>query len=165
MTKSEAKDILNDRLDFRVSGATPVSGRYFEGEHAIVLLENIRSSQEDIDITDGNFDAYLITLKNDLAYQVLSDVFDKDEIDDDLLDFYPALFDNLLSMRMAIKVINIIIAATRSNRIQSINEESVKMIYFDVNGENGFLNRYDAELQRVKNRTGNQQKMTTITTG
>lgn len=165
MTKTEAKDILINRLDFRVSGANPDSGRYFEGEHPIVLLENIRECQPSIGISDGDFTTYLTTLKTDVIYGVLSDVFDKDEIEDSILTYYPALFDNVISMKMTIKVIDLIIAATRSNRTTNISDDTVKMIYFDVNGANGYLSRYQIELKRVKNKTGNQPKLRSITNG
>lgn len=163
MTKSEAKDILINRLDFKVSGASPTSGIYFEGEHPIVTLENIKENQPEIGISDNDFTTYLTGLKESVVYEVLAVVFDRDYIDDNLLDFKPALFDKLISLQMTMKVINLIISSVRLNGTQRINTESLKQIYVDLNAPKGIRYEYDRECERVKNVTGGQRRFLSIT--
>lgn len=174
MTLTEAKDILILRFDFRVSGADPASGRYFEAENHIITLDNIRNAQPEVNISDGDFTTYLTTLKNDCVLQILANVFDKDELEDNLLDCYPSLFDDLISMSMAMKVINLILTSTRSNRTERITKEASQLLYLDVNGNNsnpnfpytkGLSQKYSIELKRVKNCLFTQRKFNTITTG
>ena len=109
MTRTEAKDILINRLDFKIEGANPDSKRFYESEHPIVTLDNIKECQPEADIYEEDFAVYLTQLKTETIYQLLADVFVVDDISDDILDFYPALFDNCLSLLMTIKVIELII--------------------------------------------------------
>lgn len=176
MTKTEAKDILINRLDFRATGATPVSGRFFESEHSIVTLSNIRECQPNENITDNDFDTYLSELKTDSVYHVLADVYDTDDLPDDFLECYPAIFDNLLSTIMTVKVIEMIITSQRSNRSQRISKEAAQQLHFDLNGNYGkdsnpnyprafgIADKYNKELKRVKGKTQKQKSFVSITT-
>lgn len=176
MTRTAAKDILIDRIDFRVTGATPVSGRYFEGEHSIVTLDNIRECQPKESITDGEYTTYLTQLKTDTIYQLLADVYVSDEISDDVLDFAPALFDNCISLLMTVRIIELIITSERSNRTERISKGAAQQIHFDLNGNYGsnsnpnfpralgIAHKYQTELKKLKNATGNQKMFVSITT-
>lgn len=174
MTKAEAKDILIDRLDFRVDGADPVSGVYFEDEHPIITVDNIMGVQSDEDISDTDFATYLETLKGSVVFKVLADAFDGDDIQDDCLDFYPSLFDNLISMQMQIRVINIILSTTRSSIEEVIAKNALQRIYFDLKGNkgsekypiaDGIEHKYRSELRRVKNIINRPRMFKSITTG
>ena len=135
MTRTAAKDILIHRLAFR--NGSSVSGRFFESEHSIVTLDNIRECQPNQSATDEEFTTYLAELKEASVYQMLADVYDSDEVLQDTLDFRPALFDNCISVLMAIKVIEILITSQRSNRTQRISKEAAQQIHFDLNGNYG----------------------------
>jgi len=175
MTRTEVKELLINRLEFKVAGATPLSGQYFEGEHAIVTLENIKSCQPNISISQLDFDVFLLELKTSVIFKVLTDVFDKDDISSDILLLYPALFDTLISMQMTVMVINLIVTSTRINTVQRITNDAVQMIHFDLNGNYGqganpkfphsygIAYRYKEELRRVQNNSSNQRKLTSIT--
>lgn len=172
MTKTEAKDILVGRLDFKVTGAAPVSGVYFEDEHPIITVANIRATQPNESITDGEFDTYLADLKKSVVYKVLADAMDRDEIDSKQLSFYPSIFDNLISMQMQIRVINIILSSERSNKNEIIAKSALQRIYFDLKGNqgsekfpiaDGLEHKYRSELRRVKNIIGGQRKFVSIT--
>lgn len=174
MTRTAAKDILINRIDFR--GGNPVSGRYFESEHSIVTLDNIRECQPNQGITDGEFTTYLTELKEGAIYQLLADVYDSDDVNDDTLDFKPALFDNCISVLVAIKVMEILITSQRSNRTQRISKEAAQQIHFDLNGNYGsnannnfpkamgLADKYKEELRIVKNVVGKPQMLKSITT-
>ncbi len=173
MTKAEAKDVLIERLDFRVDSADPVSGIYFEDEHPIITLDNIKATQPEEGISDEDFDAYLLLLKQSVIYKVLADVVDRDELDDEHLNFYPSLFDNLISMQMQIRVINIILSSSRSNIGEAIAKNALQRIYFDLKGNkgsdkypiaDGIEHKYRSEIRRVKNIIGDQRKFKSITT-
>lgn len=176
MTREAAKDILINRIDFRVTGATPVSGRYFEGEHSIVTLENIRECQPKQNITDAEFTTYLIQLKADTIYQLLADVYVSDEIPDDVLECYPALFDNCISILMTIRLVEMFITSSQSNRTERITKSAAQQIHFDLNGNYGkdsnpnfpraigIATRYQNELKKLKNATGTQKMFVSITT-
>ncbi len=172
MTKTEVKDILVGRLDFRVDSPVNASGRYFEGEHSIITLDNIKNSQPEVNISESDFSDYLSRLKDDVVYQVLSDVFDRDEIKDEIIDFYPSLFDNSIAMQMHIKVINIILASNRSSLAEKIGKGAINRIFFDLKGNkgsdkfpiaDGIEHKYRSEIRRVKNKIGGQRKFLSIT--
>lgn len=163
MNKTEAKNILVGRVEFKTEGATPQSGLYFEGEHPIVTLDNIKNSQPESSISDIDFNTYLSELKESVVYDVLAKVFDKDTIGENLLSFYPALFDKLISIRMSIKVIELIISSTRINNHQRLNAETLKQIYVDLNAPKGIRYEFDMECDRVKRLTGGQRKFQSIT--
>ena len=172
MTKTEAKDILVTRLDFRLEGSNPVSGLHYEDEHPIITLDTIKEAQADIEISDADFLIYLEDLKQSVAYKVLADVLDRDYLEDKYLVFYPSLFDSLLSMQMQIRVINIILSSKRSNASEIIAKNALQRIYFDLKGNkesdkfpitDGIEHKYRSELRRVKNIIGNQRKFTSIT--
>ena len=176
MTREVAKDILINRIDFRVTGANPVSGRYFEGEHSIVTLDNIRECQPKESITDGEFTTYLTQLKTDTIYQLLADVYISDDVPDDVLECYPALFDNCISILMTIRLIEMFITSQRSSRTERITKETAQQIHFDLNGNYGkdsnpnfpramgIATKYKNELRALKNKTGNQKMFVSITT-
>lgn len=176
MTRTDAKDILIDRIDFRVEGANPVSNRFFEGEHSIVTLENVRECQPKQSITDTEFTAYLTQLKVDTIYQLLADVYVTDDVPDELLDFYPALFDNCISSLMTIRLIEMFITSSQSNRTQRITKTAAQQIHFDLNGNYGkdsnpnfpramgIAHKYQEELRKLKNATGTQKMLVSITT-
>lgn len=176
MTRTAAKDILINRIDFRVTGASPVSGRYFEGEHSIVTLDNIRECQPKQNITDLEFTDYLTQIKTDTIYQLLADVFISDEIPDDLLDCYPALFDNCISILMTIRLIEMFVTSSQSNRTQRITKSAAQQIHFDLNGNYGkdsnpnfprslgIASKYKEELKKLKSATGTQKMFVSITT-
>lgn len=176
MTREAAKDILINRLDFKVTGADPVSKRYFEGEHSIVTLTNIKDCQPTPNITDVDFNEYLLQLKTETVYQLLADIFVSDTIPDALLDCYPALFDNALSLLMTVKVIELIVTSQRLNKSKRISDKAISQIHFDLNGNYGrdsnpnypralgIADKYKNELRKLKNRTGTQNMLVSITT-
>jgi len=60
---------------------TSISGRYFNDDsfHAIVTPERIRQAQEDPDITQGEFNAKLLTMQKACISKALTAVFNKSE--------------------------------------------------------------------------------------
>lgn len=177
MTKTEAKDILIERLDFKVVDAVTNSGRYYEDEHPIVTLDNIKDCQPTKNIEDVDFNAYLLGLKTAVSYQLLSDVFDTDYIKGNLFTDYPSLFDNCLSVLMTIKVIEIAISSERANRTKSITKSIAQQIHFDLNGNYGqdsnpnfprafgIAHKYKECLRELRNKLNTQRKFVSITTG
>lgn len=174
MTIQEAKDILVLRLDFRVDSAAPVSGRYFESENHIITLDMIKEVQANSNISDIQFLEYLDTMKEECVVQVLSRIFDKDEINEDLINCYPSLYDDLISLSMAVKVFNLILTTTRSNRSERIGKDALQLMLLELNGNRdnphlpfskGMIGRFEDELRRVKNKLFKQRKFASITMG
>ena len=192
MTISEAKDILVDRLGWRddktISGFTlsapnliTDSGRFFQAEHSSVTLENIRDCQPIVDISEDDFNAHLVNLTEQVSYQVLSDVFERDFIDDNLFNLYSTSFDNVISLRTVIVVAEAIMTSTRSNRIERLGDDFIGKLNYDIFREApnkfairnlnyihsmGITTRYAMELGSVQRRFGNQRNMLrTITKG
>jgi hypothetical protein len=192
MTISEAKDILIDRLGWRddktISGFTlsapnliTDSGRYLQAEHSSVTLENIRDCQPIVDISETDFNLHLVNLTEQVAFQVLSDVFERDFIDDNLFNLYSTSFDNLMSLRTVIVVAETIMTSTRSNRIERLGDDFVGKLNYDIfrdapnkfairnlnyKHSMGITTRYAMELGSIQRRFGNQRNMIrTITKG
>lgn len=191
-TISEAKDILIDRLGWKddktVDGfvvnptnLTTDSGRFYQDEHSAVTLNNIRESQPIIGIGVDDFNDYLTDMKRQVCYQVLSDVFEKNKINDSLFDLYPSGFDNLLSLRMVIVVSELILTSTRYNVTERYSKDFVGKLNYDIYREApnkfairnvnyshtmGIATRYDFELNSVRRRFGAQRnQLKTITKG
>lgn len=191
-TISEAKDILIDRIGWKddktVTGfvVSPTnletaSGRFYQDEHSAVTLNNIRESQPIIGISEEDFNVYLTDMKRQVVYQVLSDVFEKDKINDSLFDLYPSGFDNLLSLRMVIVVSELMLTSTRYNVTERYSKDFVGKLNYDIYREApnkfairnvnyshtmGIATRYDFELNSVRRRFGAQRnQLKTITRG
>ena len=185
MTISEAKDILVNRIGFRddetvvgftlsAENLTTDSGRVFQGEHSCVTLQNIRDCQPIVNISESKFNAYLQTLKEQTVLQVLSDAFEKDYIDDNLLTKYPSAFDNAISLRMVVVVAELIMTNSRINKTQRFSEGFVGKLNYDIYRESpnkfairganykysmGVATRYGFEIQSVQRRFGQQRNL------
>ena len=192
VTVSEAKEILVKRIGWKddrtVSGfvvseanALTNSGRYYQDEHAVVTLANIRDCQPLIGMDNDGFNEYLEQLKTQVAYQVLSDVFETDKINNRLFYLYPTAFDNLLRLRMVIVVSEIILTTTRFNITERYSKDFIGKLNYDIYREApnkfavrqinfvhtmGIATRYGFELQSVRRRFGAQRnQIKTITKG
>ncbi len=143
MTLSEAKDILVDRIGWRndktvtgfapdATNATTDSGRFFQSEHSAVTLQNIRDCQPLTDIDTDDFNEFLKNLVEQSVIQVLSDVFEKDFVDDNLFNSRASGFDDLISMRTTIVVAELIMTSTRSNRISRLTDGFIGKLNYDI---------------------------------
>jgi len=192
MTLSEAKDILINRVGWRddktVQGLTlsadnlrTDSGHFFQGEHSAITLRNIRDCQPIVNISQTDFQEYLQTLKTQAVNQVLTDAFERDYIDDDLLTKYPSSFDRGILLRMVIVVSELIMTSSRINRSERFGDEFVGKLNYDVfrdapnkfaiRGANynytlGIATRYRFEIQSIQRRFATQRNLLkTITKG
>lgn len=192
MTKAEATDILVQRVGWRndntVTGLSlsPTnqisnSGLFFNDFNPAITLANIRDSQPIVNISEANFQAYLETIKRTAVSQVLSDVYEKDYINDNLLTLYPSGFDYIIQMKLLINVGNLIMFSVRSNRIQRLTEQFVAKLHYDIfreapnkfaiRGANyrsamGVSTAYNYELDSVQRRFGQTRNMLkTVTKG
>lgn len=192
MTISEAKDILVKRIGWRddktvdgfvVSAANLYtdSGRFYQDEHSAITLVNIRNCQPISDISTDDFNTYLEGLKTQVAFQVLSNVFEKDTVNDVLFDLYPSAFDNAVSLRMVIVVSELMMTSTRYNVTERFTKDFVSKLNYDIfreapnkfaiRGANyahtlGIATRYGFEIKSVQRRFGSQRnRIRTITKG
>jgi len=155
--------------------------KVFQTGHSAITLQNIKDSQPVLNISDPDFNAYLVNLRSDCVRQVLGDVFEKDYVNDSIFDHYPNSFDDLIIKRMVINVSEMIMTATRSNRIKRMGDEFVGKLNYDVfreapnkfaiRGANynhtlGIATRYRFELESVQRRFGQTRNLLkTITKG
>ena len=192
MTLSEAKDILIDRIGWKddntvtsivVSADNLISdsGRYFQDEHSAITLANIRDCQPVANISGDDFNDYIYNLKSVVALKVLSDVFERDYVNDDLLTLYPTSFDNALSLRMVIDVSELLMTSTRSNSIERFTKDFIGKLNYDIYREApnkfairdlnykhsmGISTRYAWVLASIQRRFGTQRNLIkTITKG
>jgi len=187
MTISEIKDIIETRLGWRddktvesfvlsTPNLTADSGRYFQSEHSAVTLQNIRDCQPIVSIDEDDFNSYLEDIRLQVVIQVLSDVFEKDYVNDKLLDFYPNAFDNLISLRMTIIIAELIMSSSRSNITERITDSFIRKLNYDIFRDppsastskysTSITYRYSKELESVQRRFGSQRNLLkTITKG
>lgn len=192
MTLSEAKDILLTRIGWRddktVDGFTlsannlqSDSGRVFQSEHSAVTLANIRDTQPIINISESDFNDYLEIIREQAVLQVLSDAFERDYIDEKVLEYYSTAFDNAISLRMVIVVSELIMNSTRLNSIERFSKTFVAKLNYDIFRESpnkfaireknfsysmGVSTRYGFEINSVQRRFGDQRnRIKTITAG
>lgn len=192
MTLAEAHTVLVSRVGWRddntvegfnlsAENETANSGRFFQSEHSAVTLENIRDCQPVKNISEADFNQYLENLRSDCVWQVLTDVFEKAEINEHLLGQYPTSFDNCILLRMVITVSEMIMTSSRSNKIKRFTDEFIGKLNYDiyreapnkfaVRGNNykhsmGISTRYGFELRSCQRRVGDVRNMLkTITKG
>ncbi len=185
MTFTEARDILNQRVNWRdtennldAANSTSESGRYFQDEHSAVTLGNIRACQPTVDITDLEFNTLLTQMRHSAILRVLADVYGAENtITQNELDCNVGVFDTAISMRMTIIVAEMIITSVRSNRIERLSKEFIQQLHFDMNGNygqnlnpnfprvEGFGKRYQDEIKNLKRFLNKQARFKTITTG
>lgn len=185
MTLSEAKDILKTRIGYRddktVEGfvlspdnAQSDSGQVFQSEHSAITLQNIRDCQPIARISDADFNTYLGQLKEQCVVQVLSDTFERGQLEDNLLTQYPGIFDTAIKLRMVIVVGELIMTSTRSNNIERLTDNFIGKLNYDIfrdsvqkfastnagyNYSMGVATRYMFEIQSLQRRLGNQRNM------
>lgn len=192
MTLSEAKDILLTRIGWRddktVTGFTlnaanlqSDSGRVFQSEHSAITLANIRDTQPLVNISESDFNQYLEDIREQAVIQVLSDAFERDYLDEKILEYYTTSFDNAISLRMVIVVSELIMTSTRLNNIERFTKAFVGKLNYDIYRESpnkfairektftysmGISTRYAFELYSIQRRFGDQRnRLKTITAG
>lgn len=192
MTLKEAKDILITRIGWRddktvigfdlsTANETSDSGRVFQGEHSAITLANIRDCQPIVSISDNDFNEYLEDLKEQVVIQVLSDAFERDYLDENILNYYPTAFDEAISLRMVIVVSELIMTSTRLNNIARFDSDFLGKLNYDIYRESpnkfavrennytysmGITTRYSFALHSIQRRFGDQRnRIKTITRG
>lgn len=61
------------------ANTTSKSGRYFQNTHAAISIKTIKESQEDADISDADFNEFLVGMQKGAILKTLSAVFNQDE--------------------------------------------------------------------------------------
>lgn len=132
------------------------SGRYFQDEHLFVKIENIKSFIDKPNVSDIELNVELSNLRKQVVLSVVDDAFSGQNINNFDIDNCIEQLDACISKRMAIKVGELLIATTRSNRTERISKEAMQMFFFDVNGDPNFPNKlsiaemYKKELDYIK---------------
>lgn len=192
MTLKEAKDILINRIGWRddktveffllsIANKTSESGRVFQGEHSAITLANIRDCQPIVSITENDFNDYLEDIREQVVIQVLSDAFERDYIDEKVLEYYPSAFDDSISLRMVIVVSELIMTSTRLNNISRFDSDFIGKLNYDIYRESpnkfaiqdrnytysmGITTRYAFALDSIQRRFGDQRnRIKTVTRG
>lgn len=178
MIYTEAREILDTRINWRDSGgyltaanSTTDSGRYFQDEHSAVTLDNIRACQPEVGINDTDFNTYLTQLRHAAILQVLADVFGSEsEITESELDLNVGVFDNAISLRMVVNVMELIINSIRSNGTEIPLKGNINKLVFDLNGHTdtkwiGYRNRYKSHINELKKALNKPTKLKSITAG
>lgn len=147
-TLNDIKVLLKNRVGFRkpidssfealdADNESTDSLLVFQDAHSMVSIANIKDSQPIVDISDSLLNTYLKNLRESNVLEVLNDVFKgQSSIDQVMVENDLSVFDKAIYLRMAMRVGEIIISSTRSNRNQSINEASIGKLRLDLNGSN-----------------------------
>lgn len=192
MTQAEALTLLEKRLGWKddktvesitlsANNILTDSGHFFNDEHPAITLQNIYECQPRPNITEADFQAYLDDLRKQCVRQVIGDAFEKDYIDQTAVKAFVTGFDRAISLKMTIKVSELIMTAARSGRIKRFGDEFVGKLNYDIfreapnkfaiRGANyshtmGVATKYDGELESIRRRFGNIRNMArTITKG
>lgn len=189
MTHLELKELLVDRIgwdkyptdfvhDLDAENLTSDSGRLFNSdEHAFVTLDNIYWTMQVPNSDEATFNAHLKRMKSQVILLVLSDVFETDDLQEDVLTNNVSIFDNAISKRMAIVVGETILTSTQSNVIERLNKEQQQKIFFELNGNAdssssranpnfptyiGLKSRYGKEIEKIKKFFNQKESLQTI---
>lgn len=146
MTLVEVRDLIVDRVgwkqptdpdfEFTLSNEAKASTStlFFQDSHAFVRLKLLRDVQDDPNIDEQKFNAFLVDLKKRNAMMAVSDVFRVANVYDTVLTDRANIFDDVLLKRMAITVGEIIISSTRSNHEERVAKNLLERIFFELNG-------------------------------
>lgn len=181
-TLNDIKILLKNRVGFRkpidlsfealdADNLDSDSLLVFQDAHSMVTIANIKDSQPIVDITDAQLNTYLTNLRESSVIEMLSDVFKgQSSIDTVLIEDDLSVFDKAIYLRMVLKVGEIIISSTRSNRNQSLNDAAIGRLRLDLNGSNdgayrnpnlpyhlGFTSRYRREVSVLESMFNNSQ--------
>lgn len=191
MTLSEARTELINRVGWRDDKTLPNftlsaaasqsdSGYYFQDEHSALTLDNVKEAQPIARITDEDFNAHLVQLKNSAAKKVLDDCFDRDFLDDDFFTNYPSALDTVFTLRMVIDVVEMIMVSARQNDNQRFNIKWIGKLNYDLYRDTvqkfavralykysmGIATRYGVEVEAVQRRFGNHKpRIRSLTAG
>lgn len=192
MTRKEAKDILITRIGWRndntvsnfvlsPSNQQTDSGRVFQSEHSAITLANIRDAQPIVNISEDDFNDYLSTTVEQAVIQVLSDAFERDYVDEKVLEYYDSAFDDAISLRMVIVISELIMTSTRINSGERFSKTFLGKLNYDIYRESpnkfavreknftfsmGISTRYSFALDSLQRRFGDQRnRIKTITAG
>jgi hypothetical protein len=136
-----------------------------------VTLQNIRDCQPKASMTSGEFNTFLDKLKKRCARKVLVDALEREEINEAVLNAYPNLFDNALSLQMTILVSEIIITSVRINKIERMTDSWIRKLNYDIFREVtnasksvsrytlGIATRYGYEIRTAQRRLGQQRNL------
>lgn len=142
MYSKEAIDVLINRigwsdlssgLPFAISpeNLTANSGKKFNWYHSLVLVDNVYAAVPEVEMSEENFNDYLVEVRNQAVLTTLTSILDTYPDYDPLTDYSniitdrSTLFDDSIGLSVAIKMIELFISTTRSN----FNERSAKMSY------------------------------------
>jgi len=192
MTLKEAKDVLVTRIGWRQDNTVTSfllsapneqtdSGRVFQSEHSAITLANIRDTQPIKSIDATAFNTYLEEIREQVVIQVLSDAFERDYLNEKVLEFYPTCFDDAISLRMVIVASEIITTTTRLNIMERFGKDFVGKLNYDIYRDApnkfairqtnykhsmGISTRYGFALDSIQRRFGDQKnRIKTITAG
>lgn len=192
MTRKEAKDILIKRIGWRndntivgfalsPSNEQTESGRVFQSEHSAITLANIRDAQPIVNISDEDFNEYLGNTVEQAVIQVLADAFERDYLDEKILEYYDSAFDDAISLRMVIVISELIMTSTRINTGERFSKNFISKLNYDIYRESpnkfaireknftfsmGISTRYSFALSSIQRRFGDQRnRIKTITAG
>lgn len=192
MTRKEAKDILIKRIGWRNDNTVPGfvlssdneqtdSGRVFQSEHSAITLANIRDAQPIVNISQDDFNEYLESTVEQAVIQVLSDAFERDYLDEKILEYYNSAFDDAISLRMVIVISELIMTSTRINTGERFSKNFISKLNYDIYRESpnkfaireknftfsmGISTRYSFALSSIQRRFGDQRnRIKTITAG
>ncbi len=123
-----------------------VYDKAYQDAHKLVTIENIHSTQPNSEISDSDFNIYLIRLNNVCVTRVLEDVFDTNTVIDDtknydsLIELKQNVFDVSLKLFMAVQVIQGMITSIRKNPEERTLKNSYNYLKVELDGaknENG----------------------------
>ena len=175
--------LLSPSVDISLSANNLISdsGRFFQDENPAVTLLNIYECQPVPRLSSAKFQAFLDDFRKSAVQQVFNDAFEKDFVDEDILTLYPRAFDNAISLKMVIRVSELIMTAVRSNRNKRLSEDFVAKLNYDLYRESpnkfavqranykhtlGIASKYAYELTSVQRKFGQTRNLAkTITKG
>lgn len=189
-THSEIKDIIINSIGWKDELQNPItldaanqvtdSGRYFQDEHTAVTIENIKDCQRIANISDDDMNTVLAQMRESVVYKVISDVFNRSDIQENVIRANPRIFDNAISLRMVLDVSELITTSTRSNSIQRFTKDFIGKLHFDIFGNSqtkfavtnrnykwsmGLSSRYGAEIWELRRFFGTNKALKSITKG
>lgn len=145
---SWSKALEPDYPELDEANLTGESGRNFQSFHRLVTIENIYDAVPEVEMDDDEFNAFLSQLRGQAVLAILPEIMDKNikyENSTDYTDMIisnAVLFDDAIGFKVAMSVLELLVATKRSNLAERNVKLAVPALKLEINGfknENGIL--------------------------
>jgi hypothetical protein len=143
------------------------SGRLFSSFHSLVTIENIHAAVQNADIEEGPFNDILENYRKAAVLEVVPLIMDKNDAYDNAVDYSTVmqqniiLFDDAIGYKVAMMVLEMFMASSRSNLLERNAKFSVSNLKLELEGyknetgvlvAKGLVQKFERSIVKASNK-------------